>query len=249
MSLDTSGTPSAHEDATDSATNNATDDVSNANAGDTMDASAARTPDSPADSDTEYLDDPSDAPTAPYAVQGQATQQYTAAGAQAYAGAPAGAPVTAPQYPAAPYPAAPYVQSYPQNPNAPKPQACGAPDPKREKRKFIGLVVVVSLLCGLAGGIGGAAIMKAVSGSDSTQQTTTQMGPGGSGSMQMPGGSNGDGMPGGSNGTGLGGQMQGGQSGNGQSGSGSGSGSDSSTSNSTDSGSAYEDGYSDTITA
>lgn len=144
-------------------------------------------------------------------------------------------------------------RAIPRTPNAPKPQAYGAPDPKREKRKFIGLVVGVSLLCGLAGGIGGAAIMKAVSGSDSTQQTTTQMGPGGSGSMQMPGGSNGGGMPGGSNGTGLGGQMQGGQSGNGQPGSGSGSSSgsssDSSTSNSTDSGSAYEDGYSDTITA
>lgn len=49
-----------------------------------------------------------------------------------------------------------------------------APNPRREKRRFIILLIVIALLCGVSGGIGGAAIMESFSRPD----------PGSSGSMQ-----------------------------------------------------------------
>ncbi|MFR0556586.1 hypothetical protein [Pseudoscardovia radai] len=67
---------------------------------------------------------------------------------------------------------------------------------KKERRRLIAFVIVASLVCGLIGGVAGAAILNRIDGADTPAMQT----PGnGSGGMQMPGnGSGGMQRPGGS---------------------------------------------------
>ena len=112
---------------------------------------------------------------------------------------------------------------------------------KKERRRLIAFVIVASLVCGLIGGVAGAAILDRIDGADTPAMQT----PDGSGGVQMPGnGSGGMQRPGGGSGT-L--QMPGDDSGSDSESSGSGN-SSSGSSNSGMSNSAQESSA-DTITA
>lgn len=135
------------------------------------------------------------------------------------------------------------------------PAAAAAPSPKLGG-KTIAIIAGLSLVCGLIGGVGGAFAMNAISGS--SQQQTSQQGPGGqsngqsNGQMGGPGGQSGQmgeppsGQPGqGGSDSGQSGQSGSGQSGSGQSGQQGGSGSGSSDSGSSSSGSNNSSSYLD----
>lgn len=64
---------------------------------------------------------------------------------------------------------------------------------KKERRRLIAFVIVASLVCGLIGGVAGAAILNRIDGADTPAMQTPGNGsggrqrPGGSGTLQMPG--------------------------------------------------------------
>lgn len=69
---------------------------------------------------------------------------------------------------------------------------------KKERRRLIAFVIIASLVCGLIGGVAGAAILDRIDGADASAVQA----PDGSGGMQMPGnGSGGMQRPGGGSGT------------------------------------------------
>lgn len=169
-----------------------------------------------------------------------------------YAGAPydgssyAGAPYTegaAPQedpYPNGAVPATSSVQSAP-----PTPAGKGAKKPadpqRKERRKLVAFVIIASLVCGLVGGVAGAAIFDRIDGSDDPTMQT----PDGSGGMQMPGnGSGGMQRPGGGSGM-L--QMPG--DGSGSDSDSSGSGNSSSGSSTSEASNSAQESSADAITA
>jgi len=125
-----------------------------------------------------------------------ASRKGTESASAPYEGAPY---AEAPSYTGGPAPqGAPYPNgAVPAAPSATAGKGAKKPaDPrKKERRRLIAFVIVASLVCGLIGGVAGAAILNRIDGADIPAMQT----PDGSGGMQMPGnGSGGMQRPGGS---------------------------------------------------